>query len=268
MKVSRSLLLAALIIVVSSAGLRLGYEARKTRVGTRVLFVGNSFTFVNNLPAVFAALASANGFPVATDMLVRSGASLTDRIADTSLPRLLEKQHYDYVVLQERAGAVLCGQPHEKGSADPCGLSRQAHRQSADLARAHGAEPIVLGTYASAELAQAMQTNESFLAREVGATYIPIAERLVRAMQQAPELNWLAADGGHPGHDLTLLDAIALHQAIFRAPPKVGVVRVRGPIYDISTAIFTLDWRQVPAAANEYTYDEQRVARVITLASQ
>jgi len=181
MKVSRSLLLAALIIVVSSAGLRLGYEARKTRVGTRVLFVGNSFTFVNNLPAVFAALASANGFPVATDMLVRSGAALTDRIADTSLPRLLEKQHYDYVVLQERAGAVLCGQPHEKGSADPCGLSRQAHRQSADLARAHGAEPIVLGTYASAELAQAMQTNESFLAREVGATYIPIAERLVRA---------------------------------------------------------------------------------------
>ena len=55
----------------------------------RVLFVGNSQLYVGNMPAVFAALASANGHPVASDMIVRGGASLADRVADGSIAAAL-----------------------------------------------------------------------------------------------------------------------------------------------------------------------------------
>src|SRR4051794_10679841 len=84
MRISSKLLFSAGLVLVGAIGARIAYDAHKARVGTRVLFIGNSFTFVNNLPAVFAALGQANGFPIATQMLVKSGAALADRIADGS----------------------------------------------------------------------------------------------------------------------------------------------------------------------------------------
>lgn len=51
---------------------------------TRTLFVGNSLTYVGNLPAVFSALSSANGRTVTGDMIVRGGATLSQRVANGS----------------------------------------------------------------------------------------------------------------------------------------------------------------------------------------
>jgi hypothetical protein len=266
MRISWKLLLAAGVLLAIAIGARIAYDANKLRVGMRVLFVGNSFTFVNNLPAVFAALSQDNGFPVETQMLVESGAALADRMADGSAARLLTRQHYDYLVLQERAGGVLCGQ-HEQGAPDGCEASRRAHHELADLARAHGAQPIVLGTYVPAELAQSLQINERFLAQEVGAIYVPIADKLSRATRELPEMTWLAADG-HPGSDLTLLEAVLLYRSIFSAVPKKSALTVHGPIFDISTAIFTLDWTAVHATRNEQVYDATRVTKVVNLATR
>jgi len=254
---------AAALLVACALGARAAYEANKSRIGTRVLFVGNSLTFVNNLPAVFAALSAANGYRVSTEMLVESGAALADRVADRSVDRLLELERFDYVVLQERAGAILCaGQGSPEFDCEP---SRRAHRELAARIRAHTAEPVVFGTYTlTPALVQPLQSNENEIAREIGARHAAVAVRLLTAMQAAPELDWLAPDG-HPGHDLTLLDAIVLYQALFHARPRADALIANGPIYDVSTAIFDLNWRRVPAAANRYAYDAVRVQRVIDL---
>jgi len=266
-RISSKLLFSACLCLACAIGARVGYDAHKARVGTRVLFVGNSFTFVNNLPAVFAALGQANGFPVATQMLVKSGAALADRIADGSVERLLTQQHYDYVVLQERAGSVLCD-PRRANTVDSCEVSRRAHHDLANLALSRGAHPVLLGTYLSADLTQALQTNERFLAREIDAIYVPVADKLLLGEHEFPDLIWLAADGGHPGVDLTLLDAVLLYQAVFSALPKTDALIVHGPIYDLSTVIFTLDWGTVRAARNEQVYDSGRVAHIVELAKQ
>jgi 3-polyprenyl-4-hydroxybenzoate decarboxylase len=55
----------------------------------RVLFVGNSLTYVGNLPAVFEALSNANGMPVASDMIVQGGATLAQRLDDGSVAQAL-----------------------------------------------------------------------------------------------------------------------------------------------------------------------------------
>lgn len=56
----------------------------------RLLFVGNSLTYVGNLPAVYSALAIDNGHAVASDMIVRGGATLSQRVDDGSVARGVE----------------------------------------------------------------------------------------------------------------------------------------------------------------------------------
>ena len=50
----------------------------------RILFIGNSYTYVNDLPATFAQLARAGGHAVGTDSLASGGATLTDHLADAA----------------------------------------------------------------------------------------------------------------------------------------------------------------------------------------
>lgn len=75
----------------------------------QVLFVGNSLTYVGNLPAVLEALAADNGKSLQADMLVKGGATLTQWLESGAVQRALQARHYDYVVLQERGNDFACG---------------------------------------------------------------------------------------------------------------------------------------------------------------
>lgn len=109
---------------------------------SRVLFVGNSLTYVGNTPAIYAALVKANGHPVTADMIVRGGATLTQRVADGSVAAALETGEYTALVLQERGGDLMCA----FGPAS-CVESRAALKLLAGLGRQHGVSVILLGSY-------------------------------------------------------------------------------------------------------------------------
>jgi hypothetical protein len=69
----------------------------------RVLFIGNSLTFVNDLPAVFTQLAKSGGFTVATGEHMMGGAHLADHLASPDLGTQLWGQKWNIVVLQEQS---------------------------------------------------------------------------------------------------------------------------------------------------------------------
>jgi len=98
-----------------------------------VLFVGNSLTYVGNVPAVLSALAAANGKPFPSDMIASGGATLTQRVSDRSVVRALETNQYTALVLQERGGDLICS-----FGPDSCLQSRQAIKALAILAKAKG----------------------------------------------------------------------------------------------------------------------------------
>jgi hypothetical protein len=66
----------------------------------RVLLVGNSHTYTNDLPRAVAALAAQRGIEVDTTMLAEPGYSLADHLAGPRLRRMLQQQ-WDWVVLQQ-----------------------------------------------------------------------------------------------------------------------------------------------------------------------
>ena len=202
-------------------------QIRPTRTPTKILFVGNSLIYVGNLPSVFDALAASNGEVVLSDMIVKGGATLSDRVADGSVDRALSEKRYDYVVLQERGGDVLCAFGPKS-----CENAKTSLGLLARIARKHGARPVSLGTYQMLPQASTgTVVAEAAIASRLSIPYISVSDRFQMALAYAPAADWLFSDGAHPGHDLTLLEAVLIYQEIFGALPKPDGFAVSAPMY-------------------------------------
>jgi hypothetical protein len=83
-------------------------EARAPRDGNAiaVLFLGNSLTYFNQIPAMTAAIGAREKRPLRVDSETRSGVTLEQLWRDTGALKKLWTQHWDYVVLQGGAGAA------------------------------------------------------------------------------------------------------------------------------------------------------------------
>ena len=193
----------------------------------QLLFVGNSLTYVGNLPAVLDALASSNDKAVQSDMIVKGGATLTERVLDGSVKRALDKRHYDYVVLQERGGDAVCAPEPTYCPSAEASLGALAH-----LALAHGAKPILLGGYQSnPQVSRQLVKAETAVTMRLSIAYISVSNRLLTAITSAPAADWLYPDRGHPGHDLVLLESVLLYRQLFGVSPVVKTFDVHAPMY-------------------------------------
>ena len=68
---------------------------------TRILFVGNSLTYTNDLPSLVTDKAAKKNVIVQTEMLALPNYALTDHWNEGKLQDMLEIKHYDFVVVQQ-----------------------------------------------------------------------------------------------------------------------------------------------------------------------
>jgi len=69
----------------------------------RVLFIGNSYTYVNDLPGLFGGLSEAGGRPVRTDASTFGGYSLEDHTNTQATLDKIAQDSWSFVVLQEQS---------------------------------------------------------------------------------------------------------------------------------------------------------------------
>ena len=231
-----------------------------------VLFVGNSLTYVGNLPAVFDAVSRANGRDTSSYMIVAPGATLTDRLNDGSVERALSQGSYSFVLLQERGGDFMCG-----FGPRVCEDSRKSLESLAAIARRHGVVPVLVGTYQGEPRAsEAIVAAESNAALGVEVDYISVSDRLHRGRLSEPEMEWFGADGMHPGHELVLMEALLLYEHLFDTRPTSSELVVEAPMYSASSGL-TPDLRSAshaaPRAGTSFgkQYDSERVTRLMNL---
>lgn len=230
----------------------------------RVLFGGNSLTYVGNLPAVFEAMSNANGMPLASDMIVQGGATLAQRLDDGSVAKALATNRYSAVVLQERGGDLI------GAFGDDAGVkSRHAIRMLAELAKDHGAEVLLLGSYqADPEASRRLSMEEARAAAEAGVRYVLVSEALQRARRAEPDLAWFAPDGMHPGRDLALLQAVLVYESLHGKLPAPIPLEVQAPIYGSSSGLSAElrragDPPPLPDTPLVVDYTAERVEKVI-----
>jgi hypothetical protein len=197
---------------------------------TRVLFLGNSYTSVNDLPRVFAELAASGGQPVTTGAVAPGGATLADQVASAETRDVLGSAAWDVVILQEQSQI-----PAAPGSRTS-GMTPAA-RVLVDRIWAMRARPILLETWAHRDgwpemgLPDAISMEAALLNGYLAvghALHIPVApvgEAWRAVSLSAPELDLWQADGSHPTVAGTYLAACVLFASIFdRSPEGLGYV--------------------------------------------
>ncbi len=70
----------------------------------KVLFIGNSYTYVNDLPSLIVGLAdAAGGQKIQADQCVSGGYTLEQHVGGKKAIEKIRQQHWDMVVLQENS---------------------------------------------------------------------------------------------------------------------------------------------------------------------
>jgi hypothetical protein len=191
--------------------------------GVSVLFVGNSLTQVNNLPAVFKKLAAASSLHVDVDVssIAPGGAFLSDHWKRGDVVARLREQRPNFLILQ--------GQSTEPLSV-PKSFAYFAGLFKTEADRIH-ATTILFSTWARpasdpyykdamsggapAEMQKRLNTAYASLAQKVGATLAPVGVAWERAHSVAPKIQLL--DGTqHPSPAGTYLAAAVLFQTVFK----------------------------------------------------
>ena len=191
---------------------------------TRVLFIGNSYTYMNDLPGAFAGLAAAGGQRVETGMLAAGGSTLAAHTADPATGRALASQRWSVVVLQEQS---------EIPSVEALRSDQMypAVRQLVRLIRDAHARPLLFLTWAHrngwpenglsdyASMQSAVEDGYLAIAAEQRAAVAPVGVAWAALLGAGPDPGLWQADASHPTAAGTYLSACVFYAAVFRASP-------------------------------------------------
>jgi hypothetical protein len=188
-----------------------GAAARGDAQPLRVLFVGNSLTAVNDLPAVVASLGHGT---IAYRTVAPGGVSLEDHWTLTGARDALDDGQWDYVVLQQGPSTL-------PESAD--NLKEWSVRW-ADAIRDRGATPALYEVWPDS----AVGVRWSFprivysyrqAAKAAHAAFLPAGEAWQAAWRRNPRLGLYGPDGFHPSRLGTTLAALVIYSRLTSTPP-------------------------------------------------
>lgn len=194
------------------------------REAERVLMIGNSYTFYNDLPNTLAALSKHTKHPLEVDSYTVGAMSLRgflDSPQHAKARQLLESGEYDWVVLQDQS-MTPAYKPDE--------TLHSVHRW-ATLAKKHDTRVILFLTWAHATQEDGRMQLREDMQQKTSATYCraavenklqvaPVGEAWARWYRKASNKPLHAQDASHPNALGTYLAACVLHGAISRKALK------------------------------------------------
>jgi hypothetical protein len=181
----------------------------------RILFVGNSHTYLNGLPYQVRELvdAAAGCSACEVGMAAAGGKSLGWHAQDGGTPLAIACSRWDYVVLQQATHPFDGYKKLAEGYA--------ALRPSIEKS---GAETLLYVTWkqkAAPESDQdALDSAFERLAREQGLRGVPVGAAWRRARQAAPEIELYGPDSAHASPAGTYLAACVFFGVLTGRPPQ------------------------------------------------
>ena len=155
----------------------------------RVLFIGNSHTYVNDMPKLFVAEALKDNVRCDVTMLALGGWRLSQHVREPQVKFNILHGHYDYVVLQEYT--------------HPFGPEQQMHEAVAKLGewiKTAGSTPVMYMTWAKkGHPEQQAELTNAYIscAKEINALLAPVGVEWWKLLAANPELEMYRPDGEH-----------------------------------------------------------------------
>jgi hypothetical protein len=190
----------------------------------RVLFIGNSYTYFNNLPDLLGRLAKAGGQrTVETRMVAPGGFTLKDHWEKKQALDALHEGTWDYVALQDQSTLGINYLLDGKVRVTSDELFRPwASRWAAEIAKV-GATPIFYLTWARKDTPDDQAAlNYAYMraARESRARVAPVGMAWAQVRREHPSLGLYVEDGSHPSTAGSYLAACTLYATLFGRSPE------------------------------------------------
>jgi hypothetical protein len=186
-----------------------------------LLFIGNSFTARNDLPALIAKLAQAGGQRLDHRLISVGGVSLRMHWNKGEAAEAIQAGGYDYVVLQEQ-------------STLPIRNATRFHenvRLFAQAIRAAKSKTALYMTWArrhTPDAQDAITHAYNAIGRELGATVVPVGEVWRGFLREHPGVPLHDDDQSHPTLAGSYLAACVFYGVLFKQSPLNLDVPVEG----------------------------------------
>lgn len=194
----------------------------------KVLFIGNSYTFYNDLPAIFCTLARDSGMDVQVDSVTRGGWFLhkyldVENEHSAKLRALVAENHYDLCVLQEQSLAPAIGYDIFRDGATrlKAYLAPAVDRfiLYATWGRKEGHAALEQHNLTTESMMEALEEAYCRLGSEIGAAVAPVGRNFARIREKMPELELYDRDLTHPSYAGSCVAALTLYRRIFGMLP-------------------------------------------------
>jgi hypothetical protein len=191
---------------------------------TRVLFIGNSYTYVNDLPTTFADLAWAGGHRVQTGALAEGGSTLAEHAAAPETAATLDSQHWDVVVLQDQSQLPSL-------AVERTDEMYPAATKLVAMVRNRGARPMFYLTFAHKDgwpeeglpdypsMQAAINAGYLGIAGQLNVPVAPVGVAWQMVVDEPSPPSLWQSDGSHPTVSGTYLAACVFYAAIFQKSP-------------------------------------------------
>lgn len=186
----------------------------------KVLFIGNSYTYFNDLPQMVRDLFEEAGYPVLVDSITKGGAWLQNHYQDPATLESIQKKGWTHVVLQEQSTLpVIASGTFIFAAAD---LSQVIHGAGAlpvffeTWARAEG-NPLYqtdLSGYTPASMQEELRFRYQLAANNNNGLYAPVGDAWELSLEEHPDIALYSEDGSHPAVPGSFLAACVFYEVL------------------------------------------------------
>jgi len=178
----------------------------KVKAQLKVLFMGNSYIFYNNLPQLVTYMADKTAIKLVTQKSTFGGASLSDHWDGRNglkSKELIQNGKYDVVIIQENS----------MGGINSPDRFYKYTTLFADLIKSTGAKPYLMQPWARQQVPQYIDDLDKAHERAAGEnnmTLLPVGRAWSMACTYRPTAPLFDADGSHPAALGTYLSAAVI----------------------------------------------------------
>lgn len=177
----------------------------------RVLFIGNSLTYTNDIPGIVQVLAKTNKRKLTVRSVTEPNFSLEEHWTTGDAVKLLEKEKWDYVVLQQGPSAADESRAH----------LLKFSRMFAEKIRQATAKPalyMVWNVAARKDKFDGVIRSYTKAAKDIDGLLFPVGEAWLEAWKLDPKLELYSSDGLHPSVEGSFLAALVIYRKLYGEP--------------------------------------------------
>jgi hypothetical protein len=180
----------------------------------KVLFIGNSYTYVNNLPSLLTQLAASTSKPktLETQMLALGGATLKTHWDHENALEVLKQGSWNYVVLQEQSMLPLI---------EPETMYQYARLFDAEIKKV-GADTVFFLTWARQNTPETQRNlSDAYMkiTRQLDAVVAPVGIAWQKAHEKDSNISLYDADGSHPNLLGSYMAACVFYGILYNESP-------------------------------------------------